>query len=943
MNSITGNSAFQATTTSLLDDILLKVDQPDEFPGFVTQNFLELVAASTAVMVECIQLKDHCSHRVIATVPSSKTSPAEHSALHKLIDLLHTQSDIQIWNPEVAGAHTPLLNKLGVGLTIAVPLVAGSWRAGGVLLFDVPDFEQIKHVLPVVKTISPVIALALRSALLSESQGAILDTRSKLLQHHRTSLREFFDNKLVGMVQVDFEGNYIQVNQHWEDMTGYSRTELSEKTFKDLAHPEELEKQLLLDKLIENQDKQTYQIEKRYIRKDGSVFWGNLSATGLYDDEDQLVGMVGMISDITKEKQAKKAQEESEQKYRTLLDNQKNAVFLHKLQAEGFTCFSEVNAYAIEHYGYSREEFLNLSPADITVQADVKKHGAVEARKKLTDLGHLEFETTHSKKSGEQFPAEISTTIISLQGEKYILSTVKDISERKHIELEKQLSQDRIMMVLNSVDADIYVADMETYEVLFMNKHMIQNFSHDFTGRTCWEVFRKDGGPCSVCTNNLLVDQTGNPTGVQIWHSQNPVNGNYYVNHDRAIQWTDGRIVRLQIATDITELKSMEAQLQQKYKMEAVGLMAGGMAHNFNNNLAIILGNVELSQFKLPKDSEIIPLLKNAKIAILRSRDLIQNILTYSREGIQNKAPIKLPPVIDETLKLLHSTIPATIDLQQTINDNSRDITINADSSRIQEALINLCNNAVHAMNEHGKLRVQLETVELQSQDIPAQYECKPGRYTRLSVQDDGSGMTPEIVDKIFDPFFTTKDIDEGTGMGLSTVQGIVNQHEGLIKVSSALGSGTTFELYFPVIKTREAEATPILRELPRGTEKILFVDDEEMLANVWGQMLKEYGYQISLMTSSTEALKMFTANPDFFDLVITDQTMPDLSGKNLIKEILRIRPEIPTILCTGYSTRINAAETKKLGIKAFCIKPLDLPELVQTVRRVLDNSDVNR
>jgi len=492
-------------------------------------------------------------------------------------------------------------------------------------------------------------------------------------------------------------------------------------------------------------------------------------------------------------------------------------------------------------------------------------------------------------------------------------------------------------VVLNSVDADIYVADMKTYEILFMNKHMIRNFGHDYTGRICWEVFRNEGGPCSVCTNNLLVDTTGKPTGVQVWHSQNPVNGNYYVNHDRAIQWTDGRTVRLQVATDITELKSMETQLQQKYKMEAVGLMAGGMAHNFNNNLAIILGNVELAQLKQPDNSEVIPLLKNAKIAILRSRDLIQNILTYSREGTHNKLSIQLLPVINETFKLLRSTIPATVKLQQIIDDSSRNIVIKADASQIQEALINLCNNAMHAMEEKGLLQVLLSIAELQAQDIPAQYECRPGHYAKLSVLDNGSGMSPETIDKIFDPFFTTKPVDEGTGMGLSTVQGIVRQHSGLIKVISTLGEGTTFELYFPLIETSHQVATPVVTDLPRGNEKILFIDDEELLANVWSETLSEQGYQVRTLTNSTEALKLFTANPDFFDLVITDQTMPDLSGSELIKELLSIKPNLPIILCTGYSTQINAKEAQQLGIKAFCMKPLNLPELLHTIRQALD------
>ncbi len=407
------------------------------------------------------------------------------------------------------------------------------------------------------------------------------------------------------------------------------------------------------------------------------------------------------------------------------------------------------------------------------------------------------------------------------------------------------------------------------------------------------------------------------------------------------VQDTLGKVVNyIAVKRDITHEVEMEEQLRQKYKMEAVGLMAGGIAHNFNNNLAIILGNVELSQIKLPANSDVADHLKNAKIAILRSRDLVQQILTYSREGVHQKTTLQLPVVVDETIKLLHSTIPVSVNLQQVISINSYHISINGDSSQIQEILINLCNNAVHAMNEKGELTVSLETVELQSQDIPAQYQCAAGSYVKLSVQDDGAGMPPEILDKVFDPFFTTKEVNEGTGMGLATVQGIVNQHNGLIKVHSTLGQGSTFELYFPISEQFQTlEPAPISGELPQGTERILFLDDDEMLSQLGDMMLSEMGYQVTAMTSSIETLKLFTANPNQFDLLITDQTMPELCGKDLIQKVLEIRPDLQTILCTGFSNKIDANEAHKQGISAFCIKPLNLPELTQTVRRVLDQA----
>ena len=380
----------------------------------------------------------------------------------------------------------------------------------------------------------------------------------------------------------------------------------------------------------------------------------------------------------------------------------------------------------------------------------------------------------------------------------------------------------------------------------------------------------------------------------------------------------------------------LEDQLRLKHKMEAVGYMAGGMAHNFNNNLSIILGNIELSQIKAT-NSEIIPLLENAKIAVRRSRDLVLKIITYSRKGIRNLTFIHLTDVINETVALLLSTLPTTVNLQQEINPESRSNVIHADPSQIQEVLINLCNNAVHAMNEQGDLKILLDTVELIEKNIPAQYEAVPGAYAKLSIQDTGCGMPAEMLDKIFDPFYSTKEEYEGAGMGLATVQGIVAQHGGIIIVNSIPGQGSVFNLYFPIVEEAATEPKNINTDMPKGTEKILFIDDDEILANLGEKLLSEQGYQVSSMTESPEALKLFAANADYFDMVITDQTMPQLSGKELIQELKKIRPDLRTILCTGFSNQINEDQARQQGIDAFCMKPLDLPELLQAVRRVLD------
>ncbi|MDY0190500.1 MAG: ABC transporter substrate binding protein [Desulfuromonas sp.] len=395
------------------------------------------------------------------------------------------------------------------------------------------------------------------------------------------------------------------------------------------------------------------------------------------------------------------------------------------------------------------------------------------------------------------------------------------------------------------------------------------------------------------------------------------------------------------LGLDLTERKQLEAQLLQKHKMEAVGFMAGGMAHNFNNNLSIVLGNVELAQMKLPPGSEVTSLLENAKTAIRRSRDLVKKIITYSRQGVTHKIPMRLKTIIDETIDLLSPTLPSTIVLTKSYSPECENHLVKADPSQIQEVLINLCNNAVQAMDEKGVLEISLDLVDLEGKNIPAQYDCSSGRYNKLSVSDSGCGMPAEMLDKIFDPFYSTKEAHEGAGLGLSTVQGIVVQHGGIIKVNSLLGQGTTFDIYFPLIE-RVENVEPALGKttLLKGSERILFVDDDDNLATLGEQLLGTLGYQISTTTDSTEALKMFTANAEGFDLVITDQTMPELTGVELITEIKKVRANIPTILCTGHSSKVDAGKARELGISAFMMKPLELSVLSQTIRSVLGKDE---
>ncbi|MCK4509881.1 MAG: response regulator, partial [Desulfuromonadales bacterium] len=295
---------------------------------------------------------------------------------------------------------------------------------------------------------------------------------------------------------------------------------------------------------------------------------------------------------------------------------------------------------------------------------------------------------------------------------------------------------------------------------------------------------------------------------------------------------------------------------------------------------------------------------------------------------------------VNDSLKLLRSTLPATIEIMNTLNQSGA-VFIKADTIQLQQVVINLCANAVSAMDEKGLLRITLKKIELASEDFPAGTGRPRGKYAKLSVIDTGSGMTKETMDKIFDPFFTTKAVGVGTGMGLSVVHGIVEQHGGFVTVDSILGQGTSFNIFFPIAKQDAAKLKTVKTEsLPTGTERILFVDDEECIAETCGELLEYQGYKVTSVTSSTKALELFIANPEAFDLVFTDQTMPEISGADLATELLKIRPNIPIILCSGYSAKVSEVDAKRIGIRKFCHKPIDMKQLAIVARAVLDESD---
>lgn len=394
----------------------------------------------------------------------------------------------------------------------------------------------------------------------------------------------------------------------------------------------------------------------------------------------------------------------------------------------------------------------------------------------------------------------------------------------------------------------------------------------------------------------------------------------------------------LAMVTDLTEKTKMEQQLRQAQKLEAIGTLAGGIAHDFNNILVAILGYTEMAKDEIPKSNPSQAMLDQVINASVRAKDLIKQILAFSRKNDQQSVPLDLAAIVKEILKLLRATLPKTIIISESIDSKSGFIL--ADPTQIHQVLINLCTNAAQSMEKGGgHLKIGLKNIELTQDDLVQGQDLQPGRYVELTISDTGHGIDQSITERIFEPYFTTKDTGSGTGLGLAMVHGIVQTHKGMIYVKSKPGLGTTFTVLFPMIeahihKTQVDDAVP-----PKGNEHILFVDDEEEAGDIARQMYGKLGYTVSTFTDSIEAFAAFRENPEMFDLVITDQTMSKMTGDKLAKKILAIRPDIPIILCTGYSSIITKEQAITLGIKKYVMKPYQRIEISRLVREVLDEN----
>jgi two-component system, cell cycle sensor histidine kinase and response regulator CckA len=643
----------------------------------------------------------------------------------------------------------------------------------------------------------------------------------------------------------------------------------------------------------------------------------------------------GVVKEERNRLTAEKALSKSKEKYQTLFMNAPVGIF--QFTPEGL--YKMVNPAFASMLGFDSPEDMIIEVkniADLYIEPDQR-----EAFKSLlSQHGELSgYEMHLRRKDGAMVWMSVFAKCVVDESTDavYYDGFALDITKRKKAEQAYAKSEERYREIIENAVTGIYQVTEEG-RFIMANQKMAEIFAYDSPQYILESINISDLYAYPEERPNLLkeIKEKGVINGKVVEFKRKDGQRFWGKFNTRITTGKDGANILEGLLEDITNLKMMEAQLRQSRKMESIGTLAGGIAHEFNNILGIILGNTELALTDVPDWNPARGFLKEVIQASLRAKDIVKQLLSFSRKSEEKQTPIDIIPIIKESLGLLRSSLPAFIEFRQNVYDDR--CVIFGDATQIHQVMINLCANAAAAMRENGGiLEVNVENIDPGSDEALSDTDLPADNYAKITVRDTGCGIAPEHIESIFDPYFTTKAVGQGTGMGLSVVHGIVTGHDGLIRVKSEPGKGTVVSIFFPVTDAETENDRPTVSEVPGGDEKILFVDDESSLAVMGRHLLERLGYHVDTCLNPIEALETFRADPNRFDIIITDMTMPHMTGDKLIQEILALRPDMPTIICTGFSERIDEETALKMGVSGFIMKPVDIRELAAKVREVLD------
>jgi len=801
---------------------------------------------------------------------------------------------------------------------------------------------------------------------------------AEVVQTSEKRFRALIEKSHEGLALLDADGTFLYHSLALLPMLGYAVEELLGQQFTTLVHTNDVATVSATFAALAAEPGATAHLQFRYVRRDGTWRWLDVNYTNLLA-EAAVHAIVANYRDITAQKLAEEARIAEARLLQT--QNDVAAVALSSLQPEVLMprlleaiCRAQQYQYGllwrvveegramvvVAAFGEGTMQFLGYRqdprlPDCFMAQVVCTGQAAFSNRMQQTPfgrhpitrilggqaslgiplldrtgaaLGMLDFMDTHHPDRFSALDVE-QGTILAHQVARAI--------ENSDLFGQLQQLQARDKAVTDTMHEAVYVVNLEGH-IVFANPALAR-LSHysleDLLGMpstmlypptTTPEILQRrrellGGADRAPYHQRQMIRKDGQQIDIEVSTTGLAVDGR-----------VEGFVV---VIRDITERLQLETQLRQSQKMQALGTLVGGIAHDFNNILAAVLGYAELTLDDVSRESMAWDNLKQIIAAGERARHLVQQMLTFGRRAKQEHQPLQLHRLVKEVLELLRPVFPATITLRQEVD--LRTSTVLANPTQMQQVLMNLCTNAAHAMRlTGGVLEVRLDAVAFAAESTLPHPEFKPGPYIRLTVHDTGHGMAPEVLERIFEPFFTTKDVGEGTGLGLAVVHSIITEHGGAITVESTPGQGTTFVVYLPHSASSPAIAPDTENPVRKEQGRILFVDDEATLARLGQTMLTHLGYEVVSYTNSEEALASFCAAPEHFDLVITDQTMPHLTGADLARALRGLRPDIPIILCTGYSQTMVTEQIAQLGLDAFCMKPLRIRDLEMTIRRVL-------
>lgn len=746
----------------------------------------------------------------------------------------------------------------------------------------------------------------------------------------RSFLKALFDNQVVGMVEVNVADQYLHANPHWLKMIRYSHEELCNIGVKDITHPEDHQQQNIYNQQLADNKISSYRMDKRYLRKDGSIFWADVSITGVYDENETLTGMIGLMVDISARKKTELNLLESENRFKSLLDR------LEHIPIQGYDIDRRVtywNKASVEIYGYSRAEALGKQLETLIIPTAMRAEVVEITNRWLTEDQPISSgEVVLQNKNGEPVTVFSSHIIHTAStGEKELFCV--DIDLRM-----LQQTQGEIRKLVAAVEQS-----GETI-VITNKKGIIEYVNTAFTKITGYS--REE----AIGKNPRILNSGEQDKSVyaEMWATINQGDAwqGRFINKKKdgsrfiedvtisPILGQGGEIVNFVAAKrDITDQLQVQEKYQQAQKMEAIGQLAGGVAHDFNNMLAIIIGQVEIAMLKTDTDNPIRKRLNEINVAAKRSADLTRQLLGFARKQNHNPEIINLNDTIATTLAMLKRLIGEQLELNWQ-PESVAPIT-KIDPGHFNQIITNIIINARDAITGSGTITVKTNRMTFDDEFCLEHPGSIPGEYVLIEVNDTGCGMEAGIIDKIFDPFFTTKDVGDGTGLGLSMVFGLIKQNNGYIVVDSIPNQGSTFSIYFPipkavVTKPEETESN----ELIRGSETILVVEDELSLLDVTTAILTEAGYSIIPAADPHTALRLAKEQATKIQLLLTDVVLPKMSGVELSEQIRKFKPQLKTLYVSGYP-QDNLSQQDQ-----FLPKPFSATKLTQKVREVLDNGD---